>query len=118
MSNDAPVHVVHESENGIRIQLLGDVGIEQIADFHSVLLRALDEHTDQQLVIDCAEVTSLDLAAIQVLLSAANQPGTRLEVDPGTQGSPAWDSLTASGLDRIIPLAGNLSAQPSVAVTL
>ena len=107
MSDNGPAYVVHEAECGVRVQLLGDVGIEQSAALQAVLLKTLDEHADQQIVVDCSEVKSLDIAVMQILLSAASQPGNRLAVNPGTKESPASNSLKGSGLDRLIPLVSH-----------
>ena len=59
---------VQESATGITITLAGDVGIETVEDLRDRLLHALD--SAEQVLLDCAGVSSAHVAALQLLCAA------------------------------------------------
>ncbi|MCA9035610.1 MAG: STAS domain-containing protein [Planctomycetaceae bacterium] len=95
------------------VQLAGSVGIESIASLHQTVLQLCG--TNQHTIVGCSQVEQLDVAAMQILLSAMLKPGGHIHVNLGVAGSPAWDAADAAGLIGLFEAAENVNKHDEAA---
>lgn len=95
------------------IRLTGDSGIANVGGLHAQLLEQTSG--DRSALVECSEATSVDVASMQVLLSAILQPGNQLNADVGDQNSGMAEALSLAGLTELFHAAQTDATTPASA---
>jgi anti-anti-sigma factor len=103
LSDTSPITVQQRSEGRSELKLEGDLSVFQSAELHRTAMQLLEQGRD--VAVDCTDVSSLDCAAVQVLLALREGLAAQGKALEFTVLSPATrEALVLSGLLQALGL--------------